>query len=130
MTAEARAVHLDLRGVFAYDPYHVSIASLVRRMKALRPDAVLVVSYVKDAIAFRVQALRQGLHPAVMIGTSSAFCMAAFGVPLGQRAVGLFASDKPDASFNRSALRPAARSLLARATAAYRRRFGATMTAP
>lgn len=130
MTAEVNALHFQRAGVFIYNPYHTNFPVLVRRLKSMHPDAVLVAGYVPDAIAFRRETLRQHLHPAAMIGTSSAFCMSAFGDTLGRDAVGLFASDKPDASFNPAALRPAARSLLAQATAAYHSRFHVSMTAP
>lgn len=132
MVAEARALRFDLpqAGVLPYNPYHLQIRDLVGRLKALHPDVVMVVGYVQDAVAFRREVLRQRLHPAVMIGTSSAFCMHAFGDTLRRDALGLFASDKPDATFNPSALRPAARALLARAVAQYRASYHAAMTAP
>lgn len=129
MTAETRTLRFHLTGVLTYNPYRTNFGELVARLKAMRPDAVLVAGYVQDAIAFRRETLRQGLHPAAMIGTSSAFCMHAFGDTLGRDALGLFASDKPDATFNPAALRPAARRLLARATASYRRTYGSAMTA-
>lgn len=129
MRAEVRALHFQRAGVFPYNPYHYNFRTLVHRLKVARPDAVLMAGYVEDAVAFRRETIRQQLHPAIMIGTSSAFCMAAFGGTLGARAVGLFASDKPDTSFNRAALRPGARQLLARAIAAYRARYHASMTA-
>jgi branched-chain amino acid transport system substrate-binding protein len=129
MTAEARSQGLDVTGVITYDPYHVNMARIVARLKSMRPDVVLVATYVEDAIAFRLQTLRQHLNPAAMIGTSSAFCMPAFGDPLGQKAVGLFASDKPDSTFSTKALLPSARRLLARANAAYRHTYHAQMSA-
>ena len=129
MAAETTAVRFQLAGVLPYDPYRVSFPQLVAHLKGLRPDIVLVVGYVQDAIAFRRETLRQRLHPAAMIGTSSAFCMAAFGDTLGRGALGLFASDKPDTSFNLAVLSPAARRLLARATASYRQTFHTSMTA-
>jgi len=130
MTAETKALGFHLTGVLTYDPYRYHFQPLVARLKSMRPDVVLVAGYVPDAIAFRRETLRQRVHPAAMIGTSSAFCMPAFGVPLGKDAVGLFASDKPDATFNPAALQPSARRLLAQATAAYERAFGTSMTAP
>jgi branched-chain amino acid transport system substrate-binding protein len=129
LAAEARSLHFQPVTVLTYDPYHTHFRSLVGRLVAARPDIVLVAGYVQDAIAFRRETLRQKLHPAAMIGTSSAFCMHAFGDTLGRDALGLFASDKPDATFNPAALRPAARRLLARASAAYRQRYHAAMTA-
>ena len=130
MTAETRSLGFRLAGVFTYDPYHTDFPRLVSRLKSERADVVLVAGYVQDAIAFRRETLRQHLHPAAMIGTSSAFCMHAFGDTLGRDALGLFASDKPDASFSTTALQPAARQLRAAATAAYRRQYGVDMTAP
>jgi branched-chain amino acid transport system substrate-binding protein len=130
MAAEAWALHFQRAGVFPYNPYQAHLRSLVARLKRSRPDIVLVAGYVQDAVTFRRETLRQHLHPAAMIGTSSAFCMPAFGDTLGRDALGLFASDKPDASFSPAALRPAARSLLRRATTAYRRAFKTSMSAP
>jgi branched-chain amino acid transport system substrate-binding protein len=72
MVAEAKSLHFRLAGVLSYDPYRVSFPPLVRRLKDMRPDIVLVAGYVQDAIAFRRETLRQHLHPAAMIGTSSA----------------------------------------------------------
>jgi hypothetical protein len=65
------------------------------------------------------------------IGTSSSYCMPQFGRALGVKAVGVFASDKPDAaSDDPSGLAPPARALLATAAADYRARYGQLMSAP
>jgi branched-chain amino acid transport system substrate-binding protein len=130
MNAETHTLHFKVVGVFTYDPYHTHFPQMVKRLKQDRPDIVLVAGYVQDAVAFRRETIKQHLQPAAMIGTSSAFCMPAFGQTLGPDALGLFASDKPDATFSPSALRPAARALLQRATTAYHRRFGVAMSAP
>ncbi len=129
MTAETKRLHFHVTGITTYNPYHVNFRPIVQRMKAQHPDIILVAGYVQDAIAFRREVLRQHLHPAAMIGTSSAFCMHAFGDTLGRQALGLFASDKPDASFNAAALSPAARVLRARAQRSYRHAYGTDMTA-
>lgn len=129
MAAQARTQGFNLRRILTYNPYHMNLRRLVERMKRMRPDVVLVAGYVQDAITFRREVLRQGVHPAVMVGTSSAFCMHAFGDTLGQKALGLFASDKPDATLSSAALLPAARALRTRATRVYQRAYGAPMTA-
>ena len=129
MADQARTQGFDVRAVLTYDPYRMNLPALVARMKGMRPDIVLVAGYVQDAITFRREVLRQRVHPAAMVGTSSAFCMHAFGDTLGVQALGLFASDKPDATFSAAALLPSARALRARATAAYRRAYGVPMTA-
>ena len=53
------------------------------------------------------------------IGTSSAFCMPAFGERLGSAAIGVYAADKPDGDIAPAALSPAGSALLAQAKAAY-----------
>jgi hypothetical protein len=56
--------------------------------------------------------------------------MPAFGAALGPDAVGLFASDKPDeAVLDPNGLTPAGRTLMRQASAAYRARYGTTMSA-
>jgi hypothetical protein len=65
------------------------------------------------------------------IGTSSSYCHPAFGEALGEDALGLFASDKPDSgSLNTEGLTTEARDLLARASASFRDRYGKEMSAP
>ena len=57
--------------------------------------------------------------------------MPEFGARLGEDAVGLFASDKPDAgSIDPGGLSSAARSVLRRAASAYRARYGEEMSSP
>ena len=64
----------------------------------------------------RREMVRQGLDILVGIGTSSSYCMPAFGAELGDEAVGLFASDKPDSdALNVRGLTPSGRALLERA---------------
>jgi branched-chain amino acid transport system substrate-binding protein len=112
-----------------YEPTR-NFVSIVRTLKAARPSVVLVAAYLPDAIAFRRETLRQHLSVGAMIGTSSSFCMPAFGMTLGRDAVGLFASDKPDVNISPRALSPAANRLRLRANALYRARYGSDMTSP
>jgi hypothetical protein len=65
------------------------------------------------------------------IGTSSSYCHPAFGLALGDEAVGLFASDKPDGDIlDPDRISPQAAELLRWARDEYRRRFGGPMEAP
>lgn len=129
--AETRRLGMKLVRTDSYY-YHpgLSFVPIVRSIKVVHPTVVLVAAYLQDAIAFRRETLRQHLRVGAMIGTSSSFCMPAFGRTLGRDAVGLFASDKPDIHINPRALSPAANHLRLAANAWYRRHFHADMTGP
>ena len=101
-------------GSFGYDFRTVDMAKLVRRIAAAKPDVLFVSAYLEDAIALRRQLVAQHVRLFANIGTSSSYCMPAFGATLGEDAVGVYASDKPSAStINPAGLRPDARALLA-----------------
>ena len=118
-------------GEITYDPDRLDARNVIRRVAAMRPDVLFVSSYLRDGIALREQMVRQRLNLLGSIGTSSSYCMPMFGRALGSDAVGLFASDKPDAeSIGPSGLRPEARRLLVRARTLYRNRYGQEMDAP
>jgi len=128
---EVRKLGLHLVGEITYDPDRLDARNVIRRVAAMRPDVLFVSSYLRDGIALREQMVRQRLNLLGSIGTSSSYCMPMFGRALGSDAVGLFASDKPDAeSIGPSGLRPEARRLLVRARTLYRNRYGQEMDAP
>jgi branched-chain amino acid transport system substrate-binding protein len=127
---------IDARGYtlaaeLAYDPLDVDMERLVADLAAARPDVLFVSAYLEDAVAMRREIVRQGLDLVAGIGTSSSYCMPEFGTELGAEAVGLFASDKPDAgALDPEGLTAAGRALLDRADAVYAERFGRSMSAP
>jgi branched-chain amino acid transport system substrate-binding protein len=128
--AELRDRGLTVAADLAYDPRHYDPAKVVAKIAAARPDVLFVVAYLEDGVALRQQQVRQHLPLLASIGTSSSYCMPAFGALLGRDAVGLFASDKPDThGINPSGLAPGARALLERADAAYRKANGHSMSA-
>jgi branched-chain amino acid transport system substrate-binding protein len=122
---------LNLAGRFPYDLSKPDFPGLVRRMAEARPDVLFVSAYVQDAVQLRRETVRQHLPLLASIGTSSSYCMPAFGAALGRDAVGLFASDKPDEEvIGRQGLSPDARRMLERGSVLYRARFGGEMSAP
>jgi len=128
---EIHRLGLPSAGQFPYALQGFDPAAVVRRLAAARPDVVFVSAYVDDGVALRREMVRQHLKLVANIGSSSSYCMPEFGERLGQDAVGVFASDKPDAeSINPTGLAPAAVALLRRANATYRARFGVDMNAP
>ena len=101
----------------------------VHKVAAARPDVLFVSAYLDDAIALRRQLVAQHVPLLANIGTSSSYCMPAFGATLGKEAVGVYASDKPSASaINPAGLRPEGRALLERANAAYYARYDTDMS--
>jgi branched-chain amino acid transport system substrate-binding protein len=130
----ARAAEHGIRVVdrIDYDPRTVDADALVRRLADDRADYLWDVSYIDDGIALWRAVLASGVRLRAAIGTSSAFCMPEFGEKLGAQAVGVYAADKPDgAAVPPALLQPAARDLLARASAAYEKRSsGQAMTIP
>ena len=126
-----RAAGLKDVGNFGYDFRTVNMAHLVHRIAGAKPDVLFVSAYLQDAIALRRQIVKQHVHLLANIGTSSSYCMPAFGATLGKDAVGVYASDKPSASsIDPSGLPAQTQSLLARANAAYEAQWGESMSPP
>jgi branched-chain amino acid transport system substrate-binding protein len=127
--AELKARGLHDVGDFGYDFRTVDMRRFVHRIAAARPDVLFVSAYLDDAIALRRQLVAQHVPLLANIGTSSSYCMPAFGATLGKDAVGVYASDKPSASaINPAGLRPEGRALLERADAAYYARYDTDMS--
>jgi branched-chain amino acid transport system substrate-binding protein len=125
-----RQLHLPFAGRFTYDARHLDADAVIRRIAAVEPDVLFVSAYVQDGIALRRAMVREGLHLLSNIGTSSSYCMPAFGLTLRADAVGLFASDKLDGEYvNPAGLTPAGRALLDRARNAYEAAYHTDMSA-
>jgi branched-chain amino acid transport system substrate-binding protein len=128
---EIRHRGLTLAGTFPYDPYAADLKTLARTIARSEPDVLFVSAYLEDGVTLRREYVRQGFDLLASIGTSSSYCHPQFGEALGEDALGLFASDKPDSgSLNTEGLTPGARDLLARASASFRDRYGQEMSAP
>jgi branched-chain amino acid transport system substrate-binding protein len=127
---EIHRLGLPFAGQVSYAAQGFDPAATVRRIAALKPDVLFVSAYVEDGVALRRAMVQQHLHLTANIGSSSSYCMQAFGNALGEDAVGLFASDKPDAdAIAPTGLSVAARDLLGRADRTYRDRYHQEMTA-
>jgi branched-chain amino acid transport system substrate-binding protein len=88
----------ELAGAFPYDVNAFDPKELVARIAATQPDVLFVSAYLHDGIAIRKATIDAQLPLLASVGTSSSYCMPAFAAALGPGAVGLFASDKPDAA--------------------------------
>jgi branched-chain amino acid transport system substrate-binding protein len=129
--SELRRRHLHVVGRFPYDSHALHPNALARRIAAVHPDVLFASAYVQDGVALRRALVRRHVHLLAGIGSSSSYCMPSFGRQLGPDAVGLFASDKPDAGvLDPASLSESARLLMARASDRYRARFHTSMSAP
>ncbi len=124
------AMHLPYAGTFTYDPNRFDATALVRRVAETRPDVLFVAAYLDDGVAIRRAMVREHLPLVANIGTSSSYCMPAFGNRLGADAVGLFASDKLDGEYvDPKGLTASGRSLLREARSSYEERYDIEMSA-
>jgi len=129
--AEIRRSSLPLAAVFPYELRHLRYEDLADRIARARPDVLVVAAYLEDGVRLRRALVRARVPLIANIGTSSSYCMPAFGQLLGREAVGVFASDKPDGEVIRpDRLAPAGAAALRWGTAEYRRRYHEAMTAP
>jgi len=104
---------LNLVGSISYDANAKDFSPVAAKIAAAHPDVLFSAAYVDDGVAVRKALVDAHVPLLAAIGTSSSYCMQAFGDALGPDAVGLFASDKPDAAdVNASALTPEGRRML------------------
>ncbi|HUQ62522.1 MAG TPA: ABC transporter substrate-binding protein [Acidimicrobiales bacterium] len=120
-----------LVGSFEYNARNADFGAVAKTIAEAKPDVLFVAAYLDDGVALR-RAVRAANVPLLAnIGTSSSYCMPSFGEALGDDAVGLFASDKPDAADVRAdALSAEGRDALAWVTARYTDRWHEPMSAP
>jgi branched-chain amino acid transport system substrate-binding protein len=121
---------LVLAGSFPYGADAKNFAPLVSQIGAAKPDVLFSAAYVDDGVAVRKALVAAHTPLLAALGTSSSYCMQAFGDALGADAVGLFASDKPDAvDVNASALTPEGRHMLEWASKRYQAKWHQPMGA-
>ncbi len=115
-------------------PYVVATADyaeLARRIADAKTDVLVVAAYLEDGVKLRKQIVKRDVALKANIGTSSSYCMTSFGGALGDDAVGLFASDKPDGTVpDLEQLSPEAAEALRWARPVYKERFKTEFSAP
>lgn len=120
-----------LAGTFPYPAGTADFSNLARQIGAAKPDVLFVSAYLDDGVALRRATVAAHIPLVTSIGTSSSYCMPAFGERLGADAVGLFASDKPDAGhLNPASLAPEGKQALAWVEGRYRALYHDEMPAP
>ena len=110
---------VTIAGESVYDPQAPQFGPALAAVRAAHPDVLILSSHVNDGIAFRRAFLANGLYVKAFMGTTMAQCYPEFGAALGADAIGVFASDRPDAGFNPHALDQQAQALYAQFAAAW-----------
>jgi ABC-type branched-subunit amino acid transport system substrate-binding protein len=127
---QVRADHVALAGVFPYPEYGADFTQIADAIKASGANVLYASSYLADGEALRRATIAQHVSLVASVGTSSSYCLPAFGGQLQGAAVGLFASDKAAAySINPAGLLPDGRATLMWAEAAWKQRYGGEMDA-
>lgn len=93
-----------------YSAKSTDLSSIVVKLKAARPDAILVAAIGSDAIVLTRQLRDMNVNPKVIIGTSGGFGVPGFAANIGKSSNGLFSSDFP-CDINPQALTPKALAL-------------------
>ena len=126
---EIRRSGLTLSARIGYELASADYRQIAQTLKDTRTDVLVVAAYLEDGVAMRREIVAAEVPLLTSIGTSSSYCHPAFGEALGPEAVGLFASDKPDADFlDPSKLQPGAASELKWARDRYRSLYKAPMS--
>jgi branched-chain amino acid transport system substrate-binding protein len=128
--AEIKASGIPLASEVAYELSSVDYHRIAQDLIADGTDVLMVVAYLDDGVALRRAVVEAKVPLYATIGTSSSYCHPAFGHALGSDALGVFASDKPDADVvNPAALTKEAARRLVWARERYRATYGEPMPA-
>ncbi|HEX6538079.1 MAG TPA: ABC transporter substrate-binding protein [Candidatus Dormibacteraeota bacterium] len=115
-------------GEAVYDPNAPQFAPVLAAVSAAKPQILVLSSHVNDGIAFRRAFLADHIYVDAFMGTTMAQCYPEFGAALGPDAVGVFASDRPEADFNPGALNSSALAVYRSFAAAWTRSTGRAPT--
>jgi branched-chain amino acid transport system substrate-binding protein len=116
-TARDRGMHVVIRR--SYNLAVPDWPGVMADLAAARPDVLILASHIPDGIAFRQAMVASGLKVGALIGSTMAECDPDFAGELGADAIGVFASDRPTAGFQSSALDAEAAAAYARFAAAW-----------
>jgi branched-chain amino acid transport system substrate-binding protein len=129
--AEIERAGLELAAELPYALVDADYDAIARAVGDAGAEVFVVAAYLDDGVELRRAIVRNGVELRANIGTSSSYCMPAFGEILGPQAVGVFASDKPDGDvLDAERLRPEGAEALEWARTTYRDRFHEPMSAP
>jgi branched-chain amino acid transport system substrate-binding protein len=105
----AYAKDLGLTMVFddSYDQFATDMTPIVQKLKDAKPDVLIAISFLNDAVLFQRKAKELNFDTPVMMGVSAGYSAPELKDSLGNSVNGIFVADFP-ARVNPKALTPAA----------------------
>jgi branched-chain amino acid transport system substrate-binding protein len=105
----AYAKDLGLTIVFddSYDQFATDMTPIVQKLKDTKPDVLIAISFLNDAVLFQRKAKELNFDTPVMMGVSAGYSAPELKDSLGNSVNGIFVADFP-ARVNPKALTPAA----------------------
>lgn len=88
----AKEFHVNLVGLQMYNSKSADLSSVVLRIKEMKPDVLIALSYLNDAILFQRQAQQLGLYTKAMIGITAGYDMPELAKALGGAVNGIFSA--------------------------------------
>jgi branched-chain amino acid transport system substrate-binding protein len=107
----AYAKDLGLTMVFddSYDQFATDMTPIVQKLKDTKPDVLIAISFLNDAVLFQRKAKELNFDTPVMMGVSAGYSAPELKDSLGNSVNGIFVADFP-ARVNPKALTPTAQS--------------------
>jgi branched-chain amino acid transport system substrate-binding protein len=107
----AYAKELGLTMVFddGYDQFATDMTPVVQKLKDAKPDVLIAISFLNDAVLFQRKAKELNFDVPVMMGVSAGYSAPELKDSLGNAVNGIFVADFP-ARVNPKALTPAAQA--------------------
>lgn len=90
---ESKRLGMQVVAVEPYSAKAVDLSSVVMKLKAANPDAIIITSYAPDAVLFSRQAKELGLKVKALVGNGGGHSLKSFAEALGPDADGVFNTD-------------------------------------
>ncbi|MGH2359485.1 MAG: ABC transporter substrate-binding protein, partial [bacterium] len=107
-----RAEQLGIKLIYdeGYDQFATDVTPLVQKLKDIKPDVLIAISFINDAVLFQRKAKELNFYVPVMIGVSAGYSVPDLKDSIGSAVNGIFVSDLP-VRVNPDALEPGIRKV-------------------
>jgi branched-chain amino acid transport system substrate-binding protein len=106
----AEQMGLKLAWDEGYDQFMTDMTPLVQKLKDVKPDVLVAISFINDTILFQRKARELNFHVPAMIGVSAGYSVPDLKDSIGSTVNGIFVSDLP-ARVSNDALEPEIRKV-------------------